>query len=270
LLSLLQLIYGSINSDNQEKETTMSRYMYDATSNNASALVAQDPDMVAIYLTGTPDIRWLSPQVLLFPKVKTWVRIDQGGLTSPQYEATVADVEAGAWSLLDAEKRFLSKCTAPRPTLYVDRTTYKSVVSNCDLWIAAPGLSDTEATALAATDKRIVAVQNLWTVDYDRSIVLDPYWPEKPPVIVAPTDLKASAYAVVAAVAISWVSSRPAPFQLQYERLEGAQGAQEWVLIDTVTIAGTSTTITNLSHNTDYRYRINNGAWSSWLEFKTP
>jgi hypothetical protein len=245
--------------------------MYDATSENASALVAQDPDMVAIYLTGTPDIRWLSPQVLLFPKVKTWVRIDQGGLTSPQLEANVFDVEPYAWTMPHAITA-TKKSTAPRPTIYCDRSDYATVPNSYtgDLWIAAPGLSDTEATALAATDKRIVAVQNLWTVDYDRSIVLDPYWPEKPPVIVAPTDLKASAYAVVAAVAISWVSTRPAPFQLQYERLEGAQGAQEWVLIDTVTIAGTSTTITNLSHNTDYRYRINNGAWSSWLEFKTP
>lgn len=249
----------------------MSRYMYDATSKNAAKLVPVNPDMVAIYLTGTPDIRWLSPQVLLFPHVKTWVRIDQGGLTSPQYEANVFDVEPFAWGMANAVNATM-RCTAPRPTIYCDRTDYKTVPNTYtgDLWIAAPGLSDTEAIALAATDKRIVAVQNLWTVDYDRSIVVDSYWPEKAPVIVAPTHLTAAPYAVVAAVNISWESSRPAPFQLQYERLEGAQGSQQWVLIDTVTIAGTSTTITNLSHNTDYRYRINNGAWSGWLEFKTP
>lgn len=249
----------------------MSRYMYDATSKNASRLVAQNPDMVAIYLTGTPDIRWLSPQVLLFPHVKTWVRIDQGGLTSPQYEATVFDVEPFAWKMANAIAA-TKRCTAPRPTIYCDRSDYKTVPNSYtgDLWIAAPGLSDTEAIALAATDKRIVAVQNLWTVDYDRSIVVDPYWPEKAPVVVPPSMLTAAPYAVVAAVSISWHSDRPAPFQLQYERLEGAQGSQHWVLIDTVTIAGTSTTITNLAHNTNYRYRINNGAWSGWLEFKTP
>jgi hypothetical protein len=249
----------------------MSRYMYDATSKNAAKLVPVDPDMVAIYLTGTPDIRWLSPQVLLFPKVKTWVRIDQGGLTSPQYEATVFDVEPGAWTMPNAIAA-TKKCTAPRPTIYCDRSDYKTVPNSYadDLWIAAPGLSDTEAVALAATDKRIVAVQNLWTANYDRSIVTDAYWPEKAPVIVAPTNLKASSYAILAAASVSWESVRPAPYQLQYERLEGAQGSQEWVLIDTVTMAGTSTTITNLSHNTDYRYRIYNGAWSGWLEFKTP
>lgn len=249
----------------------MTRYMYDAISANASQLVKENPDMVAIYLTGTPNIRWLSPQVLLFPHVKTWVRIDQGGLTSPQLMANVFDVEPGAWTMANAIAA-TKKCTAPRPTIYCDRTDYKTVPNSYtgDLWIAAPGLSDTEAIALAATDKRIIGVQNLWSADYDRSIITDAYWPEKAPVIVAPTDLKASTYAVVAAVDISWESSRPAPFQLQYERLEGAQGAQEWVLIDTVTIAGTSTSITNLSHNTDYRYRINNGAWSGWLEFKTP
>lgn len=247
------------------------RYMYDATSENASQLVQHNPDMVAIYLTGTSNIRWLSPQVLLFPHVKTWVRIDQGGFTSPQYEANVFDVEPFAWAMTNAIAA-TKRCTAPRPTIYCDRNDYRTVPDSYtgDLWIAAPGLSDTEAMALAATDKRIVAVQNLWAKTYDRSIVIDPYWPEKAPVIVPPSALTAAPYAVVAAVNITWKSDRPAPFQLQYERLEGPRNAQRWVLVDTVTIAGMSTTITNLSHNTNYRYRINNGAWSQWLVFKTP
>lgn len=247
------------------------RYMYDAISANASHLVPQNPDMVAIYLTGTSNIRWLSPDVLLFPKVHTWVRIDQGGLTSPQYEATVFDVEPFAWTMANAIAA-TKKCTAPRPTIYCDRNDYKTVPASYtgDLWIAAPGLSDSEAAALAAKDKRIVAVQNLWTVNYDRSLVVDPYWPEKAPVIVPPSNLAAAPYATVAAAAVHWTSTRPAPYQLQYERLEGAQGSQHWVLIDTVTIAGNNTTIANLAHNTNYRYRINNGAWSQWLEFKTP
>lgn len=158
------------------------RHMYDATRANAGTLVTKNPEMVAIYLTGTPDIRWTSVEVAFFPRVKTFVRIDQGGITSPQYMANVADVEPHAWSVPDAQSRFLSHCTAPRPTIYCDRNDYRNVTAKCDIWLAAPGLTDTQAVALAKTDKRIVAVQNVFAGSYDRSIVIDPYWPEKAPV----------------------------------------------------------------------------------------
>lgn len=247
------------------------RYMYDAISANASKLVAQNPNMVAIYLTGSPDIRWLSPEVLLFPHVTTWVRIDQGGFTSPQYEATVFDAEPGAYTLSGAIAA-TKKCTAPRPTVYCDRDYYKDMPNNYtgDIWLAAPGLSDSEAEALAEKDRRIVAVQNVWNAAWDRSVVIDPYWPEKAPVIQPATALTAAPYAMTAACAVTWKSSRPAPYKLEYQRLEGAQGSQHWVSIDTVTMAGSSTTIANLAHNTSYRYRIYNGVWSAWEQFKTP
>lgn len=166
--------------------TTTPRYMYDATHVEAPVLKALNPEMVAIYLTGSADIRWTPADVAQFPGVRTWVRIDQGGPTSPQYEANVADVESGAWTVANAQSEFLPKCTAPRPTLYVNRSTLPSVTAKCDLWVAAPGLSDAEARALAATDSRIVAVQNLWNNNYDRSIVIDPYWPAKKPVTPPP------------------------------------------------------------------------------------
>lgn len=163
------------------------REMYDAIGASASTLVPLNPTMIAIYLTGSPDIRWTSAEVALFPGVKTFVRIDQGGPTSPQFEANVFDVEPGAWTMANAVAA-CAKCTAPRPTIYCDRNDYRTVPNSFtgDLWIAAPGLSDAEAIAFAATDKRIVAVQNVFGGSFDKSIVIDPNWPEKAPVVNPP------------------------------------------------------------------------------------
>lgn len=163
------------------------RHMYDAIAANAPVLRQFNPSMVAIYLTGSADIRWTTAQVSLFPNVSTFVRIDQGGATSPQYSATVFDAEPNAWSIPNAIAA-TKKSTAPRPTVYCDRNDYRTIPGSYtgDIWLAAPGLSDNEAIALAATDKRIVAVQNLFAGSYDRSIVVDPYWPEKAPVVNPP------------------------------------------------------------------------------------
>jgi hypothetical protein len=162
----------------------MTRYMYDDIGEGAATLEQFHPEMLAIYLTGGPVIEWTNADVALFPETKTWVRIDQGGARAPQYEANVVDCEAGDYTLNEAIA-WLGKCTAPRPTLYTTRSTLPGYHGTRDVWLAAPGLSDAQAIALAATDRRIVAVQNVWhtaSPSWDRSIVIDPYWPEKKPV----------------------------------------------------------------------------------------
>lgn len=209
----------------------MTRYMYDATHDNALALLPLNPDMVAIYLTGTPDIRWLSADVMRLTGVHTWVRIDQGGATSPQYEATVFDVERGAWTLAAAQKA-LKRCTAPRPTLYVNRDTLPKVTAKCDIWLAAPGISDDEAIALARADPRIVAVQNVWNPLYDRSIVIDPYWPEKYPIV------------------------HPTPIVAQIEYYKPGFG---WVYL-------TDPGKIRIPNSQRIRVRASNGTWSGWVE----
>jgi hypothetical protein len=161
------------------------RIMYDAIAADSGALVAQKPTMAALYLTGGPTIQWTSAEVVRLPTVKTWVRIDQGGAGAPQYEANVMDVETGAYTVSQIPG-WLAKCTAPRPTVYCTRSTLPSVKENAPIWLAAPGLTQAEAVALAATDKRIVAVQNFWGTTYDTSVVVDPYWPEKAPVPTPP------------------------------------------------------------------------------------
>ena len=217
----------------------MTRYMYDAISSNAPVLKQFNPEMIAIYLTGSADIRWTTAQVALFPNTKTWVRIDQGGATSPQFAATVFDAEPNAWSIPGAIAA-TKKSTAPRPTVYCDRNDYKTIPASYTgaIWLAAPGLTDAQAVALAATDKRIVAVQNLFAGTYDRSVVVDPNWPAKAPVPPPPPP-----------------PPPPVQFTVQVERYQPGFG---WVLEQTFkTEAGTK-----------YRARVNNSkAWSPWQQF---
>jgi hypothetical protein len=220
----------------------MTRHMYDAISANASVLKQFNPSMVAIYLTGSADIRWTSAQVALFPKAQ-FVRIDQGGATSPQYSATVFDAEPNAWSILNAVAA-TKRCTAPRPTIYCDRFDWKTIPGSYTgaIWLAAPSLSDAEAIALAATDKRVVAVQNLFAGSYDRSIVIDPYWPEKAPVAPPPPPPPPPATA----------------YTVQVERYQPGFG---WVLEQTF----------DTEPGTKYRARVDvhsGSGYSAWQEFQ--
>jgi len=211
--------------------------MFDAISANSSSLINLNPEMIAIYLTGSSDIRWLPANVAQFPKVTTWVRIDQGGPTTPQYEANVVDVESGAWTLAAALSQFIPNCTAPRPTIYCSRDTYAQIPASYTgaIWLAAPGLTATEAKALAATDKRIVAVQNVWNVNYDSSVVIDPAWPLKP--VDPPTPPPGANTSV------------------QFEYYKTGFG---WVFVPNSTII--------VPESGAIRARASNGAWSNWTE----
>lgn len=166
----------------------MTRTMYDAIAANAVDLVPLKPSMVAIYLTGSADIRWTSKQVAMLPSVTTWVRIDQAGATAPQYVANVMDVEPGCYTPQDVPG-WTSKCTAPRPTVYCDRSDLAAVMAlwKGDIWLAAPGLSEAECLALAANNKQLVAVQNVFGQTFDQSVVIDANWPLKAPVPKPPT-----------------------------------------------------------------------------------
>ena len=163
--------------------------MWDATSQNAHLLVplVKPGDLLAIYLTGTPDIRWTTTQVANFPKVKTFVRIDQAGATAPQSAATVKDVEPGAYRPSDIPN-FKFDATVQRPTVYCDRNDLPDVMKvwSRDIWLAAPGLSETQCLDIATANKQIVAVQNVFNAAFDKSVVIDPFWPNKAPVPTPP------------------------------------------------------------------------------------
>ena len=160
-------------------------YMYDATHQNIST-IPLNPAIVAGYGTGTSTVRWTALDWVRFNTAIRVVIDQSGGLASlggPLESANVMDVEPFCYTV-DEVPGWTSNCTAPRPTVYCDRNDRPAVqeIWNGDVWLAAPGISDTEALAIMTADPRIVAVQNLNAGTYDRSIIGDKYWPALPPV----------------------------------------------------------------------------------------
>jgi hypothetical protein len=254
------------------------RYLYDATAASAAALAKLNPKFVALYLTGSGSIRWLPAQVALFPGAE-FVRIDQGGQTSPQYEAHVFDAEPGAWSIPGAVAA-CAKCTAPRPTIYCDRSDYRTIPPSFkgDIWLAAPGFSDAQAIALAGTDHRIVAVQNVWANFYDRSIVIDPNWPNKAPVVPPPvnpppkptglpTGIEYVAFATASQInAKCNVTAGP---ELEYEWQLERLFPTGWELTSQQKTTGPIVSFKGLEPKSHYRFRVTRGTWSDWVNVAT-
>jgi hypothetical protein len=144
--------------------------------------------MVAGYDTGSSDILWTPADWASFAyNAIEKVHIDQGGPGAPKYSATVQDVEAFAYSV-GSIQGWVTRCTAERPTTYVSGVNLGAALnaSRADIWLAAP-CTDVEAAAIMAANPRIVAVQNNFTDPrFDVSLVGDPYWPAKKPVIQPP------------------------------------------------------------------------------------
>lgn len=247
-------------------------YMYDAISANAASLVALDPQIVAGYGTGSSDIKWTGADVDLFPHA-TIVEIDQGGAGSPQYVANVQDVESGAYSVAQIPG-WVAKCTAPRPTTYVSGVNLTSALnaSKADIWLAAPGMSDLEALAVMKATPRIVAVQNAWEPTYDRSIIGDPYWPEKAPVVtpppVPPQNLRDQALVTTCQVNMAWNRAvGDVSYEYQVQELTGAG----WMARGNGTTTANVATVFGLSPGHTCRFRVSNyKAWSDWKTFVTP
>jgi hypothetical protein len=247
----------------------MPRYMYDAIWANVDSLQAEKPVLYALYLTGSSAIRWQG--VPPFLATATPVRIDQGGQTSPQLEANVFDVEPGAWTMANALLA-VNKCTAPRPTIYCDRADYATVPKSYtgDLWIAAPGMTDAEAIAFAATDKRIVAVQNLWANTFDRSIVVDPFWPNKAPApkpTGLPTNVEAVAFATQSQINAKCdaVDGPETTYEWQLEVLS----VKGWDLVNQQNTTGPVASFKGLEPKSHYRFRVTKGEWSDWISVIT-
>lgn len=154
----------------------MTRAMGDATHDQVAAIPPW-VDLVAGYVTGTADIQWTPADWERFP-VGSRVTIDQGGPGAPVYAADVIDVEAGAYVPGDVPG-WIGRCTAPRPTAYVNRSNLAPVLSTGfqgDLWLAYPGWSAGQPLP-DAPGCTIVAVQHSFFAAYDLSAVLDPTWP---------------------------------------------------------------------------------------------
>lgn len=154
----------------------MTRTMIDCIGSNAAWVRANlgIPDMIAVYDTGSPDIRWTPAQKSLFPH-SIMVTIDQGGTGSPVTSDVVRDVEPHAWLAKLAEDP--SHWSAAEPTIYCDRADLDTVVADGwrgNVWLAWPGWN---GEPLPHADKvHFVAVQNGFFTNYDKSVVLDDNW----------------------------------------------------------------------------------------------
>jgi hypothetical protein len=254
-------------------ELLMTRYMYDAIWANVNDLQPLNPGIFGMYLTGSADIRWQSVPAFLSRAVP--VRIDQGGQTSPQYAADIFDVEPGAWSLPGAIAA-VSRSTAARPGIYLSRADYAQVPASYAgvIWLAAPGITDNEAIALAAKDHRIVAVQNLWAGAYDRSVMTDAHWPQKAPVTPPPaasglpTGIEFKAFSVQSQLnAKCDAVDGPHPvYEWQLEELQ----VDGWKVSQQIATTGPLVSFKDLAPGRNYRFRVSRGQWSAWVNVTAP
>jgi hypothetical protein len=261
----------------------MTRYMYDATHVNVST-IPTDAAVIAGYDTGTAEIKWTEDDWAAFPNAQH-VHVDQGAEGAPVRTATVMDVEPRAYTVNDIPD-WENKCTAVRPTAYVNGSELREALAATDheIWLADPGISDEEALAKMAANPRIVAIQNLWTNTFDRSVIGDPTWPaaKKVPVTSPPTptpvttptagpsavgNLRGTPLAIIAAINMAW-DAQPGtdPYEWQMER----DTDKGWVVEQQGKTTATVASVHNLSPNQNYRFRVSNGTWSEWITVTTP
>lgn len=154
------------------------RLMGSATAANAAAIPASMP-LIGEYVTGTPDIRWSDTDRARFPHAQ-FVAIDQGYTGSPVADATIRDVESGAWTPENACK--LAGWTAARPTIYCDRNDLRAVLATGwqgDLALAIPESEPSLPPKVAGC--AVVAVQFKFLPTWQQWVVFDAHWPDAPP-----------------------------------------------------------------------------------------
>jgi hypothetical protein len=157
--------------------------MGDAIHLNVPALAAAGTNMVAGYVTGTPDIQWTQADFALFAG-QTVVTIDQGATGSPVPSANVRDVEAGAWTVGAAVQ--LAGWTTAQPTIYCSASTLPSLEQSG--WQGAVWVADYVGQAPSSpypVPAGMTCVAWQWTDQggngaYDLSVVFDPTWPGGP------------------------------------------------------------------------------------------
>jgi hypothetical protein len=183
--------------------------MIDCTHSNLRGIpvvTMKQNQLGAGYDTGSPNVQWTPEDYTyihglgLIP-----VHIDQGFTGSPVMTATVRDAEAGAWTVQSAINK--NGWTAARPTIYAARNDMLNVVQEGwtgDIWLSWPLNSIPTKDFVLKTypqlaKANLIGVQMGFTNTYDRSVIYDPDWPNKPqakivtvPNVVGMTEEKAA------------------------------------------------------------------------------
>lgn len=155
----------------------MTRIAYDCIGANAQWVRSNLPlpAVMFYYDTGSSDIDWTAGQRALFP-ADILVAIDQGGAGSPATGRRILDVENGAWSVDSAVNVAMSDHDVI--ALYGSRSTLDSVAATRyrgNFWLAWPGWAGEALPSHPGIT--IVAVQDDWQANYDKSTLLVDSWP---------------------------------------------------------------------------------------------
>jgi hypothetical protein len=163
----------------------MARIMADAIHDNVGSIPVNSVQMVAGYLTGTPDIIWTAADWDKFSGMPE-VTIDQGygDTRATEAHAVIFDVELGAFQPSQAEA-LLNASTAPRPTIYVNQANLLETLESAqqspnfkgDVWLSYPGWTPNVALPTLPAGCQYVAIQDVFTSTYDLSTVFDATWP---------------------------------------------------------------------------------------------
>lgn len=228
--------------------------MYDAIHDNVASIPA-NALVVAGYDTGSPDVRWTDADWARFP-TKRKVHIDQGFTGSPVFAATVRDVEDHAWTP-EAAIQHHGTWVADRPTIYCNLDELPRVLAagwKGDLWLAIP--SDSPPTVPPVVPGcTVVAMQWGQGVNTDLSIVFDPWWPERKPVMTgirypAPVNLRETATVSLdwdAVAAIDGVA--PTGYTVEIKGFDGK-------LYGHTVVTGTHITATGLPYRKVFNVRV--------------
>lgn len=166
----------------------MNRTMIDFTHANLPNVLHMlgNWDMAAIYGTGSSSIEETAADIAAIRASgfgdRPLVMIDQGFTGSPQPLDTVRDVESGAWSAQAAVNT--SDWKATDPTIYCARESVDSLASagwHGAVWLADPMFAGTTPPVLP-NGMTCVAVQNVFALNFDGSIVFAEFWPGLSPV----------------------------------------------------------------------------------------
>lgn len=162
------------------------RLMGDCTADDVPELVkiAGGLQIVAPYVTGSPDVKWTEQQRGLFPAPR-WQQatVDQGFTGSPVPDALVRDVEAGAWTIAAALREPWDN---PRKTIYIEASRLPELAEagwRGRVWVALwsgvrPLIAPPVPDGMLCVAQQYVSASTGSSGPYDLSAVFDANWPD--------------------------------------------------------------------------------------------
>lgn len=205
----------------------MTRIAYDCTGANAHWVRSNLPlpAVMFYYDTGSSDIDWTAEQRALFP-ADILVAIDQGGAGSPATGRRILDVENGAWSPAVA-----TDAASGNPAiiaLYGSRDTLAQCAAagyRGDFWLAWPGWTGDALPSYPGIT--IVAVQDDWQQDYDKSTLLADSWPFGTSATPLAGDFKCAVHSRASVISLTTVAAAD-HYTVNYTPASGGPPRKIW------------------------------------------